>query len=289
MKRRAARQTAQREDTGMQLIRVRVEDVYGGMIAARAQADDTLAPLAASIARHGMLQPIVVRANSRVGRYALVCGARRLAACRLLGLTEIDALCLTLDDAAAAACFMEEHLTRVLPGPLEEARAMQAADTQAVQADFALEAAQIERRLALLKLPQSVQHIVQEKGLTLEQAQPLLLAAGEARQTEAALIIAERALTPAQARRLVLGPARQQDEAGAGRRRAVRLALGEVSRIAERMRAQGVETSVTVHSQEGGLCVQLLFAHGEKNAGQQEFWKKGRKEQLQYACKKTEC
>ena len=61
-----------------------------------------------------------------------------------------------------------------------------------------------------------------------------------------------------------------------GRRRTVRAALAEVGALSRRLRAQGVETSVSVHSQEGGMCVQILFAHGEKRAGQQDFENKER-------------
>ncbi|MGN0777340.1 MAG: ParB/RepB/Spo0J family partition protein [Candidatus Ventricola sp.] len=268
------RRAAQTADTGRTLMRVRVQDVYGGVLGGRDQADETLAPLAASIARHGLLQPIVVRRNAEAGRFALVCGARRLAACRLLGMTEIDALCLDVDEAAAAACFMEEHCLRRAPCAMEEAQALSLVNRDMLLACTALDRQAIEQRLDLLTLPQRVQEIARQRGLSLEQARPLLSASGEERQTEAALIIAERSLTPAQARRLVFGPAR--GSLLSGRRRTVRAALEEVGALARRLRAKGVEASVSVHSQEGGMCVQILLAHGEKQGSQQDFEQKGR-------------
>ncbi|MGN0773194.1 MAG: ParB/RepB/Spo0J family partition protein [Candidatus Ventricola sp.] len=274
MKRRAAGDAAQTAGSGRTMMRVQVKDVYGGMVAGRDLEDETLAPLAASIARHGLLQPIVVRRNAQAGRFALVCGARRLAACRLLGLKEIDALCLELDDAAAAACFMEEHCLRRAPCAMEEALALCAVDKDALLLSTALGRQAIEQRLGLLALPLRVQEIARQRRLSMEQAQPLLSASGEERQTEAALIIAERSLTPAQARRLVFGP--QKGRAQSARRRTVRAALEEVGALARRLRAQGVEASVSVHSQEGGMCVQLLFGHAEKRSDQQDFEKKGR-------------
>ena len=69
----------------MQVLRLSVEDIYGGMIPERAKEDASLPILAASIAKHGLLQPIIVQENGDAGRYKLVCGARRLAACRMLG------------------------------------------------------------------------------------------------------------------------------------------------------------------------------------------------------------
>ena len=109
----------------MQMMRLSIADVYGGVIASRQREDDpALIELAASIRRHGLLQPILVRRNPQAGRYALICGARRLAACRMAGLECVDAIVMEADDAEAAACFMEEHLTRRAPGVIGEAEAV---------------------------------------------------------------------------------------------------------------------------------------------------------------------
>lgn len=259
---------------GRTLMRLRIQDVYGGMPGGRNPADETLALLAASIARHGLLQPIVVRRNAQAGRYVLVCGARRLAACRLLGMEEIDALCFDMDETMAAACYMEEHGLRRAPCAMEEAKALSTVEKDTLLSCTVLDRQAVEQRLDLLTLPARVQEIARQRGLSLEQARPLLSACGEERQTEAALIIAERSLTPAQARRLVCGPAKRS--LISGRRRTVRAALEEVSELARRLRAKGMEASVSVHSQEGGLCVQILLGHGEKQGGQQDFERKAR-------------
>ena len=103
-------------------MRLRTADIYGGMIPSRLREDETLPALAQSIARHGLLQPIVVQENPANGRYMLVCGARRLAACRMLGLEEIDAVNIPGDKPEAVACFLEEHFTRKGVSFLEEAR-----------------------------------------------------------------------------------------------------------------------------------------------------------------------
>ena len=44
-------------------MRLRTADIYGGMIPSRLREDETLPALAQSIARHGLLQPIVVQEN----------------------------------------------------------------------------------------------------------------------------------------------------------------------------------------------------------------------------------
>ena len=57
------RQAAQTETAGMQVLRLSIEDVYGGMIPDRAKEDVSLHILAASIEKNGLLQPIVVQKN----------------------------------------------------------------------------------------------------------------------------------------------------------------------------------------------------------------------------------
>lgn len=273
MRRRAARRTQAKAAYGGVLLRLPIEAVYGGVVPGRGERDEALGRLAASIARHGLLEPIVVRRSLQADHYAVVCGARRLAACRMLGMAEIDALCVALDAEEAAVCFVEAHALQSPPNAMEEARALAPLDRETLLEYAAQERGTIERRLRLLALPEQVQEIVRRRRLTLEQIEPLLCACGEERQTEAALIIAERALTPAQARRLVFGPERGDRQSG--RRRSVRAALEEVNAIARRMRAQGVEASVSVHAQREGMCVQILFA--QKQEGRQEFACKGEK------------
>lgn len=261
-------------------IRVEIDDIYGGMIRERAQEQDaSIAMLAASIARHGLLQPVVVRRNARAGRYALVCGARRVMACRVLGLREIDALLIDADEQEAVACFMEEHLTHHAPHFLDEATLLERADARQVRERCALPARQIDRRVRMLSLGERALAEAKDGQLTLEQAEPLLGISGEDRRREAASIIAQRGLTPQQARRLVFGepaPASKAPAPALGRRRAIRAALCEASQTAERLTRQGIEASVAVHSQEKGMCIQILLRNSENSGREQE--KTGRSE-----------
>ena len=258
MRRRAAAQT----EGGLSVIRVSVDDVYGAMIPSRAQQDEALAALAGSIARHGLLQPIVVRHNAQANRYQLVCGARRLAACRLLGHREIDALLLRADGAEAAACFFEEHLTHRPPHFLDEADALEHLGAQQVAACCAVGAAAIARRCRMLGLTEQTRRLLRGYALTLEQAEPLADVPDADRQLEAASIIAERQLTIPQAQRLVYGVQRRAQErpqSAPCRRRAVREAMTEAAALAERLRHRGIDAGLSVLSQEGGLCIQIML------------------------------
>jgi ParB family chromosome partitioning protein len=90
----------------------------------RADFDETLlGELAASIAVHGVLQPVIVR-NLANGRYQLIAGERRLRAARLAGLDNIPAI---LRDAAEDTDSLElaliENLQRADLNPIETALA----------------------------------------------------------------------------------------------------------------------------------------------------------------------
>ena len=78
--------------------------------------DADLPVLAASIRAHGLLHPIVVRPAGR--DFEVVCGQRRLDACRSLGWGEIPALVRTIDDRHALEAALAENAQRA---PMNEA------------------------------------------------------------------------------------------------------------------------------------------------------------------------
>ena len=59
--------------------------------------EQALAELADSIARHGLIQPIVVRPTTE-GRYMIIAGERRWRACRMAGLSEVPVMVKNTDD-----------------------------------------------------------------------------------------------------------------------------------------------------------------------------------------------
>lgn len=76
----------------------------------RRQDDASLEALAESIRQYGLLRPVIVR-HTASGRYVVVSGNRRLAACRMLGMACLSARVLR-DDARwqTADCLMEALL-----------------------------------------------------------------------------------------------------------------------------------------------------------------------------------
>jgi len=107
-------------DNSRQMIRLDLID--GNPRNPRSHIDEaTLRELAASIAEHGLLQaPVVRRHPENPDRYMVVLGARRVAAHRLLGREEIEAIVRRLDDQQAFLASCVENVQRVELSPREE-------------------------------------------------------------------------------------------------------------------------------------------------------------------------
>lgn len=84
--------------------------------------DERLGELAASIAVHGVLQPIVVRALPD-GEYELVAGERRLRATKLAGLEQIPAIVRVTEGGEQLELALIENLQRADLNPIEAAYA----------------------------------------------------------------------------------------------------------------------------------------------------------------------
>lgn len=91
----------------------------------RAAFDDaSLGELAASMAVHGVIQPVVVRELAD-GGYELIAGERRLRAARLAGLGTIPAIVRETDQERSLEMALIENLQREDLNPVEAARAYQ--------------------------------------------------------------------------------------------------------------------------------------------------------------------
>jgi ParB family chromosome partitioning protein len=84
--------------------------------------EEELAELAASIAAHGVIQPIVVR-GSADGGYELVAGERRLRAARMAGLKMIPAVVRESEANELLELALVENVQRADLNPIEEASA----------------------------------------------------------------------------------------------------------------------------------------------------------------------
>lgn len=143
--------------------------------------DHTLNELAASIQELGILEPLIVRPLDAIGQdYEILAGERRWRAAQQVGLEHIPMLIRPVDDRTAAAIALVENLQREDLNPLEAARAL-----QSLMRHFSLSQAQvgvligqsesaISKALGLLKLPESVQQLLEKGRLDAGHAKVLL-------------------------------------------------------------------------------------------------------------------
>ncbi|MCL2403813.1 MAG: ParB/RepB/Spo0J family partition protein [Coriobacteriia bacterium] len=140
--------------------------------------EEKIAELSASIAKRGVLQPIIVRPKGE--KYEIVAGERRWRASRMAGLESIPVHIRTFDDGETFEIALIENLQR------EDLNAIEAAYgyknliserqlTQSELADLlAKSRASITNALRLLDLPEEVQELVYEGSLSAGHARAIL-------------------------------------------------------------------------------------------------------------------
>ncbi|MBR5525139.1 MAG: ParB/RepB/Spo0J family partition protein [Clostridia bacterium] len=141
--------------------------------------DEALADLSASIAQHGVLQPLLVRPLPD-GSYQLVAGERRWRASRMAGLTEVPVVVRDMDEQEAAELALIENLQREDLNPMEEAIGYRTlmesyGMTQEQTAQVVNKSRPaVANALRLLQLPQEVTDLVAEGKLSAGHARTVL-------------------------------------------------------------------------------------------------------------------
>lgn len=154
-----------------------------------------LEQLAASIATHGILQPILVRELPN-GKYQIVAGERRWRAAKLAGLVEVPVIVIEGDEREAAEIALVENIQREDLNPVEEAMAYQAlADEygmtqEEISAKIGKSRSAIANFERLLDLPDEVLAMVASKDLSAGHARTLL----SLREDEDRIALAKRTL-----------------------------------------------------------------------------------------------
>ena len=166
--------------------------------------DETLAELSASIAEHGLLQPIAVRPKPS-GGYLIVAGERRWRASRMAGLTEVPVIVKDVTDEQAMELALVENLQREDLDPVEEAAGirelMTRCDLTQEQAARKLGKSRsaLANSLRLLSLPETVLELLKSGFMTIGHAKVVLGLPTPELQEEAAQMIADNQLNVRQA------------------------------------------------------------------------------------------
>ena len=139
--------------------------------------EDALDRLAATIADHGLLQPITVRPVD--GGFEIVAGERRFRAVSRLGWANIPAIVRNLDDDAAGTAMLVENTGRVDLDPVEEGlafakRISTGATVDEVARLAGVTAWKVNLRVSLLNLVDEAQALVRRGDLPLMMASKMV-------------------------------------------------------------------------------------------------------------------
>ena len=185
--------------------------------------EDRLQDLAASIARHGMIQPVIVR-RLEDGDYQIIAGERRWRAARMAGLLEIPVRVLQADDRSVSELALVENLQREDLNPMEEARGYQKLidDYHLTQEDAAAGVGKsrsaVANALRLLNLSAPVAAMVEGGELSAGHARALLAIEDASLQERAARQVLSKSLS---VRKTELLAARMKRDASAAEEKPV--------------------------------------------------------------------
>ena len=161
--------------------------------------DASLGELAASIAEHGLIQPIAVR-HKAAGGYLIVAGERRWRASRMAGLTEVPVIIKDVTDEQAMELALVENLQREDLDPVEEANGIRELMTRCdlTQEQAAKKLGKSRSALAnilrLLNLPDDVLELLKSETLNIGHAKVILGLPTAELQSQAAKLVVENNL-----------------------------------------------------------------------------------------------
>ena len=158
--------------------------------------DETLYELSASIAEHGLLQPIAVRPKAQ-GGYWIIAGERRWRAARMAGLTEVPVIIKDVTEQQAMELALIENLQREDLDPVEQAMGIQELMTrcdltqESAAARLGKSRSALANSLRLLNLPPEALDLLKIGAITTGHAKVILGLPNADLQCQAAAQVAE--------------------------------------------------------------------------------------------------
>ncbi len=223
-----------------------------------------LEKLKASIAEHGVLQPIMVRPQGE--RYQVVAGERRLRAARGVGLEHVPVVVRNVPDDRMLELALIENLQREDLDPIEKAESFRAylegsGRTQEVAAQrLGLDRSTVSNMIRLLELPGEVQQLVRAGAVAMGHARALLALGDAKRQMEVAERVVREGLSVRQVERIASASA-----VAKGRKSRVKAPSPHVRELEGRLReALGTKVSVQEGKKPGTGRIFVEFYSAEE-------------------------
>ncbi|CAN5731239.1 stage 0 sporulation protein Spo0J [soil metagenome] len=251
----------QRDDGARPTLELPIAQIMRNPYQPRQDFDDaSLDELAASIAEHGLLQPILV--NETSAGYVLVAGERRLRAAKRIGMESIPAVVRSVAEREQLALALVENLQRTDLSPLDEARAF-----RRMMAEFGLTQEEVAARVGrsrsavantirLLDLAEPVQAAIADGTISEGHGRAIAGLADAAAQVQVLRLVTGRGMSVRQTEELVR---RLRDEQGTPTRRQATSqgADPELERIVGGLRtALGTKVSVNPGRKGGRITIE---------------------------------
>jgi ParB family chromosome partitioning protein len=139
---------------------------------------EALSELAASIAEHGILQPLLVRRLD--GGFQLIAGERRWLAAQKVGLESVPCCVVDVVDKTACEFALEENLKRKDLSDLEKAQAFREylshfeCSIEELAKQLSMSRSSVSNILRLLDLPEAIRNVLQQGKISTGHARALL-------------------------------------------------------------------------------------------------------------------
>lgn len=205
---------------GEELLDVDIDLIEPNPEQPRTNFDQTkLEELARSIRANGVVQPVLVRRTSS-GRYQLIAGERRWRAAQLAGLKRLQAIVRDIPDSKLLPVALIENIQRAELNAIEEARAYErlmatfGATQEELSEEVGKDRSSIANYLRLLRLPASIQKLIENDVISMGHARALLGLESPELQVKLAGEVAKRKLSVRQTEAAVRHLARKRSATG---------------------------------------------------------------------------
>lgn len=222
---------------------------------------EALMDLAQSIRENGLIQPITLK--EKEGHYEIVAGERRYRACQLIGMMEIPANIMNIDEAKMAELALVENIQREDLSAIEEAKAfLQIMKVSGcTQSELALKMGKsqsaIANKIRLLNLSENVQNAVSSKIITERHARSLL-GMNDEKQQEMLDKIVTKGLNVTQTENLIKQEKKEKVKVK-GFTREIRIALNTLHQAYSMIQRTGIQVTLKEKEDEDGVTMTFHF------------------------------
>jgi len=170
--------------------------------------DEKIEELSQSIRENGLVQPILLRRKND-GRFQLIAGERRWRATQRLGMQKVAAIVRDVEDEKLLEIALVENIQRQELNPIEEAAAYQrlmdllGLTQEEVAKKIGKDRSSVANYVRLLRLPVSVQGMVEEERISMGHARALLGLEDKEEQAKLAQEVIDRKLSVRETERIV--------------------------------------------------------------------------------------